>query len=621
MSLFPYSKIRSEQDELVKEIANCLEKKQNLIVHAPTGLGKTAASLAPCLEFALKNNLTVFFLTSRHTQHAIAVETLKNIREKHDLKFNVTDLVGKKHMCLQDGVFALRSGEFHDYCKKLREENRCEFYSNTKNNSKNTPQADVLITEIKGLGPLHTEKMNEICSENRMCPYEIATSLAKESSVIIADYSQIFNPTISNSLFRRMGKSLAQSIVIVDEAHNLPNRIIDSATTRLTTYGLRRAVQECNKYEFTEMAVKLTSLMNSLVELSSGIENEKLVTKDEFIDLVNQIQKYDELIHELEGIVDYVREKQNQSFVSSIVEFLMAWKGEDYGFARVLSIKDKRIALNYRCLDPALITKDIISGAYCVIAMSGTLTPTSMYKDLLGFENVSEKEFKSPFPIENRLNLIVPKTTTKFSERNEEQFKQISKIVSDVVSIVPGNCLVLFPSYSIRDNISKHFIESVNKTTLLEAPEMTKSEKIEMLDKFKSYASSGAVLLGASSGNFAEGIDLLGDLLKCVVIVGLPLQQPDLETKEAIKYYDAKFGKGWDYGYVFPAFNKVLQGAGRCIRSETDRGVIVFLDERYSWPNYIRCFPEDIDLKIKVDYLEEIRKFFSSQVDSDTAKK
>ena len=608
MTLFPYSKIRPEQDDLIKEIVSGLEKKKNLIIHAPTGLGKTVASLSPCLEFALKNNLTVFFLTSRHTQHAIAVETLKQIKEKHNVKFNVADLVGKKHMCLQDGVSLLKSGEFHEYCRKLREEDKCEFYSNTKKNSKNTPEAEYLITEIKGMGPIHTEQINELSQEPRLCPYEIATSLAKDSSVVIADYSYIFNPEVNSSLFKRIGKSLNQCIVIVDEAHNLPKRIIDSATEKLTTFILRRAIQECSKYEFNDLAIKLTTLMNNLVNLSSN--GERLISKEEFMSLVDDIEDYEKLKKELESAAAIIREKQQSSFAGSVFVFLTSWEGEDFGFARILSFKDKKVTLSYKCLDPSLITREIIKSTYSTIAMSGTLTPTEMYRDLLGFENVEEKVFTSPFPEENKLSMIVPKTTTKFTERSEEQFKKIAQNVYDITNIVPGNCLVLFPSYSIRDQVFKHFIEKSDKTSLLEAPEMTKKEKMEMLEKFKSYSGAGAVLLAASSGNFSEGIDLIGDFLKCVIVVGLPLQQPDLETQEAIKYYDAKFGKGWDYGYVFPAFNKVLQGAGRCIRSETDKGVIIFLDERYSWPNYIRCFPEDLNLKIKKDHLAEIKAFF-----------
>ena len=162
----------------------------------------------------------------------------------------------------------------------------------------------------------------------------------------------------------------------------------------------------------------------------------------------------------------------------------------------------------------------------------------------------------------------------------------------------------------MRDTIDKYFTSLCRKTTFLERAILTKKEKSEMLERFKEYKDTGAVLLGAATGSFGEGIDLPGELLKCVIIVGLPLQKPDLETKELISYYDLKFGKGWDYGYLFPAFNKALQNAGRCIRSRKDKGVIIFLDERYNWPNYFRCFPSDTGIKTTHLYIDRIKEFF-----------
>ena len=116
--------------------------------------------------------------------------------------------------------------------------------------------------------------------------------------------------------------------------------------------------------------------------------------------------------------------------------------------------------------------------------------------------------------------------------------------------------------------------------------------------------------MAVAAASFSEGIDLPGDLLKCVIVVGLPLQPPDLETKELIAYYDKKYSKGWDYGYLLPAITKSLQAAGRCIRSETDKGAVIFLDERYTWPTYLRCFPPDWNIKIAQDYTADIENFF-----------
>ncbi len=201
--------------------------------------------------------------------------------------------------------------------------------------------------------------------------------------------------------------------------------------------------------------------------------------------------------------------------------------------------------------------------------------------------------------------------------RGEEQFGRMAEICSDIANDVPGNSAIFFPSYQLRDMVYKYFFSRCKKTSLLEAPGMSKMEKTDMLERFKQYSKTGAVLLGAISGNFSEGIDLPGDLLKCVIVVGLPLQQPDLETKELIAYYEKKFKHGWDYGYVMPAFNKSLQSTGRCIRTETDKGCIVYLDERYAWPMYKRCFPKDTKCYITNQYKPLVRAFFELE---DTAK-
>lgn len=180
-----------------------------------------------------------------------------------------------------------------------------------------------------------------------------------------------------------------------------------------------------------------------------------------------------------------------------------------------------------------------------------------------------------------------------------------------MISKIPGNSAVFFPSFKLRDSVH-NYMRHCDKTVFIEHQGMSKNEKEDLLEKFKQYKDEGASLLGVITGSFGEGIDLPGDYLKGVIVVGLPLQKPDLETEALIKYYDKKFGKGWDYGYLFPAFNKTLQSAGRCIRSETDKGTIIFLDERYSWPNYYRCFPQTWNIKQTMMYEYELEKFFDT---------
>src|SRR3989344_4924744 len=205
---FPYEKIREIQDQMISDVINAIKNKSNLIMHAPTGLGKTAATLSPALSYAMDKDLTIFFLTSRHTQHNIAIKTLEEIKKKHSLNFTAVDIIGKQWMCPVEAIERLYSNEFSEYCKLQREEGKCEFYSNTKTKTgaltvKAKKTASELKREIK-----HTEELIEACKKEKLCPYEIATNIAKEAKVIVADYYYIFHETIRQTFLAKTDKSL-----------------------------------------------------------------------------------------------------------------------------------------------------------------------------------------------------------------------------------------------------------------------------------------------------------------------------------------------------------------------------------------------------------------------------
>ncbi|MDO8741467.1 MAG: ATP-dependent DNA helicase [Candidatus Woesearchaeota archaeon] len=614
--LFPYDAVRDVQKEMLSLVDDAIMNGKKLIVHAPTGLGKTAAVLAPALKNSIKNDLTVFFLTSRHTQHQIAIKTLKEIKEKYDLKFTVADIIGKKWMCSFPEVENLGSNDFADYCKSMRKDDKCEFYVNTKK-AKLSVEAKQAIDQLENDSPCSSERIIELCRNRKLCPYEIAIELAKNSKVIITDYNYIFNPKIQDSFFAKTGKEIGKSVIIIDEGHNLPSRMRELMTSIISSFTIKRAIQEAKKNN-KDIIPKLSQIQDVLNDLAEDLEtdHEKLVEKEEFIDKTKKFADYDELTAELELIGTEIRENEKKSFIGSVANFLESWHGDDEGFTRILENKNTKfgpsIALTYRCLDPSLTTRPVIANSHSTIMMSGTLTPTSMYADLLGFpKGTVEASLKSPFPEKNKLMLVVPQTTTKFTKRNEEQYRKIAAICADIANNVPGNSIIFFPSYELMKNVNLFFKDLCRITTFIEDRKFNKKEKIEFLEKFKSYKNKGgATLLAVIGANFAEGIDL-PDLLKAVVIVGLPLQKPSLEIKELMKYYEEKFGKGVDYGYILPALQKILQAAGRCIRSETDKGVIVFLEERYILPTYFRCFENETNLKVTNEYMEEIKKFFS----------
>jgi DNA excision repair protein ERCC-2 len=641
--LFPHETVRDQQDQLISGVLEAIDKKGQLVVHAPTGLGKTAAALAPAIERAITLNKVVIFMTSRLTQHALALETVSKIRQRHNVYIPVVDLVGKKHMCLQPGVERLSSREFSEYCKSMREDGLCEYFTRLKTGEQMSGAAKDVLIQLGKTAPNSPEQVKMLCQEedHKLCPYEITVLLAKDARVIITDYSYIFNESIRDGLLKRINRELADCILVIDEGHNLPERVKDLATERITPMTIRRAAGELQKFQREDHKHHLQQLQELLMRLGERMQDERHVSKEEFMEPLRNICPPEQLIDDLEEVAQLVREDQKASSCGAIADFLTAWDGEDVGFTRILS-RNERIRqeeekpqeeqqhslfgkkiempsaakpvipldMRYRCLDPAVITKPVFDAAYSTIIMSGTLTPTDMYAQLLGTTAPKQLTLASPFPQENRLNIIIPKTTTKFTTRSVQMFDEMAAICAKATNAVPGNCAIFFPSYSILADVKRTFETLTKHTVFTEHPSFTKEEREELLQRFKSYKHTGAVLLGVMGGSFSEGIDLPGDELRTVIIVGLPLSRPDLETKALIDYYQAKFGKGWEYGYTYPAFNKTLQSAGRCIRTESDRGAIIFLDERYAWQNYYACFPQEWHIRVSLRYEDQLHQFF-----------
>ncbi len=604
---FPHEEVREHQDRLLRRTSHALKEGKNIVAHAPTGLGKTAAVLTPALEYAEKEDKTVLFLTGRHTQHEIALETAEKIKEKHDLDFAVTDIVGKKWFCLQDGVEELNSINFSDYCQDIRDENDCSYYNNLRKKEDYSKKTLKALKKVKSASPMGVKKAKKICKTFGVCPYEVSLLLAKSSRLVVTDYLYVFNKGIRDNFLSKIDKELEDTIIVVDEAHNLPGRVKRLNTEKITTFSVKRAISEAEKHDFEEVVGELTELKNILDSLQPE-EEERYIDREEFIE---KVEDYGSLVGELERKGEIVREEKQSSSIGGVASFLKFWSEEEKkSYTRIISKGYKgSTVLKRRCLDPSNITKKIFSEAPTSVLMSGTLTPTSMYKDLLGVENSEELVLESPFPEKNKLSVITPTVTTKYTDRNPEMFKKMGSEVSKVINSVPGNTAVFFPSYSIQKKVYDN-ISGCEKTIFLEKKSFTKSEKNSFLKRFKSYKERGAALLGVISGNFGEGIDLPGDYLKAVVVVGLPLAKPNLEVKALIDYYDKKFGKGWDYGYLFPAFNRTLQSAGRCIRSEDDRGVVIFMDKRYLWSKYRRCFPNNWQVKTALNPEEKIERFF-----------
>ena len=438
----------------------------------------------------------------------------------------------------------------------------------------------------------------------------------RHASVIIGDYFHVFG--MGESFLKRLGKNLSDAIIIVDEAHNLAPRLRDYLSSSLSTWTCNAAGKEARnftEFEARDIISQISKKLEALGRKKLFTATEQFVTRDEIFDIINSIGNYDKIVSMFTRIGEGVLEERKVSHVDRLAEFLTLWQRDGPGYTRIISRQKSQgkdaIVINFGCMDPSITSRNIIQSSHSTVLMSGTLSPMEMHRDLLGLEadRTSMKSYESPFPKANRKNIIYSGITTAYKNRSSAGYAKIASFLSVTLRSIKGNAAVFFPSYAIRDTTRD--LLKTDKHVILEESGMTKKERDDVAVELEKHAESGAVLLGVMGGSFSEGIDLPGNLLNGVVIIGLPLDRPNLSSQALIDYYDQRFGRGRDYGYNFPAMIKVMQAAGRCIRTEADRGVIVFADDRFLWKNYRELFPKSWDFDISEKPQDEIKAFFA----------
>jgi len=602
MDLFPFPEKRKKQEDMVEAVEEVTENGENLVAHAPTGLGKTAASITPALEERLRNNQKVFFLTPRNSQHQIALETVQQINKRHEENLITVDLIGKTHICEADA--STKAGEGPD----------CPRHSETIQNHQLTQKARQKLNSLKHQN-LTAEEVKQKC--RTVCPYQILLHMTKEADLIIGDYFHVFHPGVRDIVFEKAETKLEDSIIIVDEAHNLPSRTRSLFSATISTPLLNRCITEAERFGFYPEQENLEQFRKEIERMSrkelDQETHEAEISKDDLTGMVDSFHSFEEMIIDMDAIADEAEEEQEQSHCRKLEEALDRWKGEDEGFVRCIKRDRGDIKIQYSCLNPQISTKTPLNASHSSLLMSGTLTPPSMYVDLLGLdENLTRtEEYESPFPAENKRELVIPTLTTKYEDRDDSMMQKYAWYLAKMTEEVPGNAAAFFPSYSLMKQIRDKLREKTERKIFMEEQGMDKNGKQELLDDFEKEAENGnGLLMGVAAGSFGEGIDYPGEVLKAAFVIGLPLQTPDLETKALIDFLDDKFGKGWDYGYSYPAMNRAIQAAGRCIRSKEDKGVIVYMDKRYSWSNYRKVFPPDTQLEETRAPWQEIEEFF-----------
>ncbi|PKM92381.1 MAG: hypothetical protein CVU81_00720, partial [Euryarchaeota archaeon HGW-Euryarchaeota-1] len=579
------------------DVAATIETQKILIAHAPTGIGKTVSVLAPAVKYAVKNNKIVFFLTSKQSQHKIVIETLKKMSDKADFEIKVVDVVSKQAMCPRE-IASEHPALFSDFCHLDQKTGRCKYF--TKDN-------DQFKEKIRGK-IFHIDEFKKLCLEEGICPHKCALELIPTANVVVCDYNYLFTDIFDN-LADKTGKSLDDFIVIVDEAHNLPPRLIDYLSGELNIDILDEARKEAQKIDRKDLAQIIKKIIGFFEAQTKNKETN--VTKEFLIDRLDIILKesltqmsFDSFFEEIEKAADEAVEQkvaEDYSKLNFLKTFLEGWK-TSFPCSRIFSFVDSP-KLSYKLLDPSLLSSKILMAAHSAILMSGTLSPPEMYAGILGItdERAIFKIYTSPFPQENKLVIVTKNLTSLYSQRGKDMFYAMAEKITNISKVVieetGQNVAVFFPSYLFLNEVQQYVGSDIKSKLIVESKNMRKADKENLYNQLKFFP--GKVLFGVLAGSLSEGFDYENNILKCVIVVGLPLTPPSLFEKNFQEYYCRKFGrqKGMLYSSVYPAINKAIQAGGRAIRSETDRAFIVLMDYRYIFSEYKQCLPPEWDVK------------------------
>lgn len=608
---FPFDTIRDGQAAFLADGERAFKQKEILLAYAPTGIGKTAAALSAALA-AKKQGQVIFFLTSRQTQHAVVIETINQIRQKNNAQIKVIDLIGKQDMCAVTSAKKMNGGEFQSFCALSRKEKSCGFFPIKLDCAK-----AILETPHHAEQSIHTGKMF------RSCPYYTSFSAGKEADIIVADYNYVFSPNVNQNILKRLGKSLSDILLIVDEAHNLPERIKNNHTYRLDAYLLANAVKEAKKVgEATPKLIRGLQTLHGFMN-QGGEFGEKKLSRDEWLFAVNEYLSKSflaeftipDLVAELQELEGKVQQKdreasddgESQSAVDLVLSFLEKWCQRGNNWCRV----QKGSKIELIDLDTAYHGNKVFKAVHGAILMSGTLYPPEDYAKMTGMNGLNHhcKSYDSSFPTHHRQVIVDDRTSTKFSKRSDELFEQMASIIQEVEQNIPGNVAIFFPSYDLLRRTQEKI--NTKRELLVESSGMEKKELQQFVKTLT--VSQRQLLLAVNGGSLSEGIDFTQNSLKGIIVVGLPLAPPSVELTESITFLNQKYGNGHELAYLLPATNKVLQAAGRTIRTENDKGIIVLLDERFKEQSIQKMLPPSFTKVIqnRIHSYESVQSLFS----------
>lgn len=613
---FPFGSLRPGQQEILDAAARAAENREHLLLEAPTGIGKTAAALVPLVKSCLVNGWKLYVLTSKTTQQDIFMKTLRLLSGE---SFRTLRLRAKEKICANDVL--------------LCHEEHCRFASEYGAKLESSGIVSHLLSVNRDLEP---STILEAGIAEEVCPFELSLELSEEADVVIGDYNYAFDPWISLSGFRDP-HALSQSVLLVDEIHNLVDRARGYFSPSLSEERLD-SLSEGISHAFSPAAPDMLHLLTSVKSLigsllpkgkgeaaelvpllASDLDDLRIRFEATLARHIGHLKNGGERIPEdplFEAYFDFAR-------FHDVLRRAEKGAGLDEAFDVFVESGREGARLGILCKDPSGMLAPIFGECVAVVGMSATLTPPEFYRDLLGFspDRTVTVSIPSPFPKERRLVRIESGIDTRYAAR-QGSAAELAGLLTGFTSACPGNVLVLFPSYRFLDEVQKLLPHLPGRRLVRPS---TRSTELERESVFRILSDGGApvVLMTVSGGPFAEGVDYPGRMLLGVVVVSPALPQVKFEQERLKEYFSSRFERGFEYAYVIPGMTRVVQSAGRLIRTETDFGMIVLVCRRFLQKPYSRYLPRDwfadspSELKAG-SIVSEARDFFSRIALTDT---
>lgn len=577
--IFPFPAYRQGQRHFAGAVYKSVSEGVNLFAQAPTGIGKTMSTIFPVIKAMGEGRARMFFYLTAKTVTRLAAEEAISLLLSQGLQLHVTSITAKEKACFrEEGLCTKEYCPFADgYYDRINE----------------------ALIDLLGQETLMTsEIIAAYARKHSVCPFELSLDAAYACDAVICDYNYVYDPKINLKRMAELAKK--ETVLLVDEAHNLVDRgreMFSASLRKAPFLGLQRQFKGINQ-RLSAAAKQVNGLFITLrkscneegqgrwsafpVELPTLLENFAWEAEQELVSpsLFMSTQDTDE---------DEVRLLDTYYAVQ---DMLRTFKTYDERYITYAEIQRNDVYLKLFNLDPSYLLKQMAKGYRSQILFSATLSPLSYYRDMIG---AGEEDYSltvpSPFNKDQWSVSVLP-ISTRYHDR-QQSLTPLAEAIMDMVS-VKGNYLVFFPSYLYLQDVYGTFIEAYpGVATLVQGVGMKESEREAFLAAFRSGNERTLLGFAVLGGIFSEGVDLPGDRLNGVMVVGVGLPQLGLERNLLRQYFSSQGRNGFDYAYVYPGMSKVLQAGGRLIRSEQDSGVIVLADDRFLQSPYHALLPEE----------------------------